>query len=223
MRRVVITGCNRGIGLELAKCFQKKGDAVIGICRQSSNELDAIADQVLSGIEITNPMDVQKVSEELSDHSVDILIHNAGILTKETLDELDDAAFQRIEAQFQVNAIAPLRLTHACLSALKKGATVVLITSRMGSIADNTSGRMYGYRLSKAALNMMGKSLAHDLEPQEISVAILHPGYVQTGMTNYNGNMSAEESARLLVERIEEWDLSKTGQFMHASGESLPW
>ncbi len=223
MRTIVITGCNRGIGLELATCFHKKGDMVIGICRQSSDALEAVTSQVISDIDLTERSSYSKVTSELSGKSINVLIHNAGRLSSEGLDTLDEDAFARIEAQMQVNAYAPLRLTHCCLPFLSKGATVALITSRMGSIEDNTSGRMYGYRMSKAALNMMGKSLSFDLAPREISVAILHPGYVQTGMTNYNGNMTAEESAALLVERLDSWDLSKSGQFYHASGEKLPW
>jgi NAD(P)-dependent dehydrogenase (short-subunit alcohol dehydrogenase family) len=112
---------------------------------------------------------------------------------------------------------------HALLPCLERGAKVALITSRMGSIADNGSGGAYGYRMSKAALNAAGMSLARDLASRGIAVVLLHPGYVKTEMTGGSGNVSAEKSASQLIGRIEALDLAHSGSFWHANGETLPW
>jgi NAD(P)-dependent dehydrogenase (short-subunit alcohol dehydrogenase family) len=125
--------------------------------------------------------------------------------------------------QFKVNAVAPLRITEALLGNLQNGSKVAFITSRMGSIADNTSGSYYGYRMSKAALNAAAMSLTRELHPKGIAVAILHPGYVQTAMVNFGGDISAEESARHLSRRIAELNLDNSGTFWHANGEIMPW
>src|SRR5690606_27563059 len=138
-------------------------------------------------------------------------------------ESLDDLDFDRIRKQFEVNALGPLRVTKALLPHLKKGSKVALITSRMGSIADNGSGGMYGYRMSKAALNMAGKSLAVDLKDRGIAVIILHPGFVRTDMTGGNGMIDPDESARGLIARIEELTLDRSGTFRHMNGDELPW
>jgi len=149
---------------------------------------------------------------------VDILINNAGIFTNETFRDLD---FEEIRRNFEVNALGPLRVTHALQDRLRKGAKIVLITSRMGSIGDNGSGAYYGYRMAKAALNMAGVNLAHDLRGRA-SVAILHPGLVATRMTGFAG-ISTEESAAGLIARIDALQPEDSGGFWHANGERLPW
>ena len=128
-----------------------------------------------------------------------------------------------MRAQFELNAIAPLLLTRALAPRLDPGAKVALITSRMGSIGDNGSGGYYGYRMSKAALNAAGVSLAHDLKPRGVAVVILHPGSVRTDMTGGHGMIDADESARSLLQRIDELRLETTGRFLHQNGEVLPW
>ncbi len=114
-------------------------------------------------------------------------------------------------------------MTTTLLDNLGEGSKVAIITSRMGSIGDNTSGSRYGYRMSKAAVNIAGVSLAHDLREREIAVAILHPGFVRTGMTNHSGNIDPPEAARGLLARIDELTLETSGGFWHANGERLPW
>ncbi|MCP4295924.1 MAG: SDR family NAD(P)-dependent oxidoreductase, partial [Proteobacteria bacterium] len=136
---------------------------------------------------------------------------------------LHDMNYERIERQFATNAMGPLRVTHALLDNLKNGSKLALITSRMGSIADNTTGSRYGYRMSKAALNAAGMSLAQDLKHENIAVAILHPGYVQTGMTGYTGDITPSEAAKRMYQRIEELTLKTTGSFWHSNGEILDW
>ena len=126
-------------------------------------------------------------------------------------------------ASSRINALGPLRCVTAFRNRLEKGAKVGLITSRMGSIADNTSGGMYGYRMSKAALNMAGVSLAHDLKPRGIAVALLHPGHVQTDMVGHTGNVTPDEAAKGLIGRMDALTLSNSGTFWHQNGERLPW
>lgn len=220
MATALITGANRGIGLELCKQLEAKGFDVIGACRNSSPELDALGIRVETGVDVTSDDAVQKLAKKLDGVTIDLLVQNAGILSSESLDDLD---FDRIRKQFEVNAIGPLRVTKALLPKLGKGAKIALITSRMGSIADNGSGGMYGYRMSKAALNMAGSSLALDLKDRGIAVALLHPGFVRTRMTGHNGTIGPDESAKGLIERIEGMTLDNSGSFWHANGDELPW
>ena len=138
--------------------------------------------------------------------------------------QLKNLNFDSIREQFEVNTLGALRVTHALLPYLKAGSKVVMMTSRMGSIGDNTSGSSYGYRMSKVALSMAGKSLSHDLKHLGIAVAILHPGLVQTRMTNFNSNgITPEVSVKGLLARIDELTLDNTGTFWHSNREVLPW
>ncbi|GLQ30330.1 SDR family oxidoreductase [Litoribrevibacter albus] len=219
-RTVVITGANRGIGLELAKHYHAQGDEVIGICRETSEELDELASMVIENVDVTNPDSLEQIKILLSTQSIDILINNAGLFCNETLPDMN---FDTIQQQMEVNAYGPLRVTLALLPQLKEGSKIANITSRMGSIADNTSGAYYGYRASKAALNSFGKSLAEDLKPQGIAVAQLHPGFVQTRMVGFNGDITPDVAAKGLADRIEELNMENTGGFWHSNGEALPW
>jgi NAD(P)-dependent dehydrogenase (short-subunit alcohol dehydrogenase family) len=152
---------------------------------------------------------------------LDGLILNAGILQAMGLADLDAEGIRR---QFELNALAPLLLVRALLEQLPRGAKLALMSSRMGSIDDNSSGGSYGYRMSKVALNIAGKSLAIDLQPRGIAVAILHPGLVRTRMINFNPQgISPEESVRGLLARIDGLTLANSGTFWHANGQVLPW
>ncbi len=219
-KTVLITGANRGIGLALAKAYQNKGYQVTAACRRSSEALDAIGVQIIEGIDVALPDAAHWLKDALHDTHLDLLINNAGILRDEQLGQLD---FTSIEQQINVNAVAPLRITEALLSKLVPGSKVAFITSRMGSIADNTSGGRYGYRMSKCALNSAAVSLAHDLSPRDISVALLHPGLVGTEMIGGHGNITPDEAASQLSQRIDELEPSNSGTFWHANGEILPW
>ncbi|MDX2099068.1 MAG: SDR family oxidoreductase [Leptolyngbyaceae cyanobacterium bins.59] len=221
METYLITGANRGIGYEYCRQLQAQGKHVIAVCRTASEELQQLGVQVEAGIDITSDASVADLCTRLGNRTIDVLINNAGIIKRVTLEHLD---FDSIREQFEVNALGALRLTHALLPNLKAGSKIVLMTSRMGSIADNTSGSSYGYRMSKVALSMAGKSLAHDLKPQGIAVAILHPGLVQTRMTNFTaGGITPEVSVKGLLARIDELTMENTGTFWHANGEVLPW
>jgi len=194
---------------------------VIAVCRQPSDDLKSLKVQVESGIDITDDASVTDLTQRVQGITIDVLINNAGMLDRVTLADLD---IDSIRQQFEVNAIGPLRVTCALLPNLTEGSKVVMMTSRMGSIGDNTSGGSYGYRMSKVALSMAGKSLAHDLKPKGIAVAILHPGLVQTRMTGFTeSGITPQESVQGLLARIDELNLENTGTFWHARGQVLPW
>ncbi len=221
MATYLITGTNRGIGLEYCCQLKNLGHDVIAVCRSASPELVSLNINIINNIEITSEASVKKLVASLEDQKIDVLINNSGMVKRNALSNLD---FKAIREQFEVNALGALRVTQALLNNLADNAKIILMTSRMGSIADNTSGGSYGYRMSKAALSMAGKSLAHDLKPQGVAVAILHPGLVQTRMTNFNeAGITPKESVQGLLQRIEELNLENTGTFWHANGEILPW
>jgi NAD(P)-dependent dehydrogenase (short-subunit alcohol dehydrogenase family) len=221
MATYLITGANRGIGYEFCRQLQARGDRAIAVCRTASEELKQLGVQVEEGIDITSDTSVADLKARLGNTAIDVLINNAGILQWVTLDNLD---FDSIRQQFEVNALGALRVTHALLPNLKSGSKIVLMTSRMGSIEDNTSGSSYGYRMSKVALSMAGKSLAIDLKDRGMPVAILHPGLVQTRMTGFTpGGITPEQSVKGLLARIDELNLKNSGTFWHSNGEILPW
>ncbi|MFL1482646.1 SDR family oxidoreductase [Marinobacter sp. LN3S78] len=220
MNQVLITGANRGIGLELARLYAANGWQVIGVCRQTSSELEAVAARVIDRIDVTREADVLELKQALAGEQIHLLINNAGLLQDEQLGTID---FDSIRTQMEVNAYGPLRVVEALVDLIPEGGKVANITSRMGSIADNDSGGRYGYRASKAALNAFGKSLSVDLKPRGIAVAQLHPGYVKTRMVNFGGLISPEEAARGLADRIDALNLENTGGFWHSNGDELPW
>lgn len=220
MQRVLVTGANRGIGLELCKQLAGRGDEVIAVCRKSSAKLAAVGVRVETGVDITSSEDLQALANRCKGQSIDVLINCAGILESTSLDSLDIDSIRR---QFEVNAIGPVLVTNSLLPLLQSGSKIAIITSRMGSIADNDSGGSYGYRMSKCAVNMAGKSLAIDLRDRGIAVVLLHPGWVRTEMTGNTGLLDADESARTLIERIDGLDLAGSGGFWHQNGEALRW
>lgn len=219
--QVLVIGANRGIGLEICRQLARRGDAVHAACRTRSDELEAIGGvTVHDGIDVTDREALARLAGSLGRDSLDWLLVVAGILQRVSLEDLDVEAIRR---QLEVNAIGPLVATQTLMPCLSRGAKVGLVTSRMGSIEDNSSGGSYGYRMSKVALNMAGRSLAHDLAPQQIAVRLLHPGYVRTDMTGGTGNVAPDEAAAGLIARIDELTLETSGSFVHASGEPLPW
>ncbi|QIT54350.1 SDR family oxidoreductase [Aquisalimonas sp. 2447] len=217
---IVLTGANRGIGLELARQWQTRGETVIAVCRCPSEELRALGVRIIDGIDVSDDASLRRLRKELDGTRVDVLYNNAGILRDEHLDAMD---YDQIREQFEINTLGPLRVTTALLDRMAEGGRVGLMTSRMGSIADNDSGGRYGYRMSKAALNAAGKSLALDLQPLGIAVAILHPGYVRTEMTGHRGQITPAEAAERLIQRMDELGLENTGTFWHSDGTVLPW
>ncbi|MCP4949594.1 MAG: SDR family NAD(P)-dependent oxidoreductase, partial [Aestuariibacter sp.] len=185
---VVITGANRGIGLAMTQQFVTAGHRVYGLCRNVSDALADSGATVIDGVDVGNPDTLPGSLSALKDVSIDLLINNAGVLANERIDEWQP---NTIDYQFRVNAMGPLLVTQCLLDNLQDGAKVALITSRMGSMADNGSGGYYGYRMSKAALNAAGVSMARDLAPRGVAVGLFHPGFVQTDMVGGQGDVDA--------------------------------
>jgi NAD(P)-dependent dehydrogenase (short-subunit alcohol dehydrogenase family) len=223
MATILITGANRGIGLALAQQFAARGDDVIGVCRHGSDALAATGARVESGVDVTDGAAVDALARRLGDVRIDTLVLNAGILANESLGQIDDAGFDAMRQQFEVNALGPLRVAQALRGHLAEGGRIGIITSRMGSVADNSSGGYYGYRASKAAVNAIGKSLALDLRSRGIAVALLHPGYVATDMVGGHGDVTPVQAAKQLVARLDALTLDQSGSFWHANGSVLPW
>jgi NAD(P)-dependent dehydrogenase (short-subunit alcohol dehydrogenase family) len=219
MTTFLITGASGGIGYELCRQIQAAGETAIAVCRSASENLKKLGIRVESGIDITSDESTADLAIRLQGVVIDVLINNAGIMERNPLGNLN---FDSIRHQFEVNALGALRVTQALLPNLPAGSKIALITSRMGSIDDNTSGGSYGYRMSKVALSMAGKSLSIDLQPRQIAVAIIHPGLVSTAMTGHNG-IPAAESVRGILAQIDRLNLQNSGTFWHANGEELPW
>jgi NAD(P)-dependent dehydrogenase (short-subunit alcohol dehydrogenase family) len=220
MARIVITGANRGIGLALAKTAAARGDEVIAAVRTSSPELEALGVEVHAGVNVADDQSVAAFAKAIAGKPIDVLINNAAIHRGDSLAAMN---FGKLRDQFEVNSLGPIRVTRALLPNLGKGAKVAIITSRSGSIGDNGSGGNYGYRMSKAAVNMAGVNLALDLKPKGIAVALLHPGMVATGMGSSPAAISPALSAERLLGRIDALTLATTGIFLHAEGHELPW
>jgi len=219
MSTVLITGANRGIGFELCRHLTGRGDRVIAACREPGDKLARLDVRIIDGVDVCSDQSVASLKSRLGNEDLDWLINNAGILYREIEGRPD---FSAMEHQFRVNSLGPLRVTFALVDKLRKGSKIGIITSRMGSIGDNTSGGYYGYRMSKTAVNIAGVSLARDLQAREIAVALLHPGYVATGMTDMQG-VPVAQAASGLIQRMDELDIGTTGGFWHAQGERLPW
>lgn len=220
MATIVITGANRGIGLELAKIYKNRGDTVIAGVRKSSPELDALDVDVRTDVDVTDDEKVLLFKRALGDITVDTLINNAGILSSE---DMLDMNYDRMRQQYEVNTLGPLRVTHLLSHLMARGSKVGIVSSRVGSMTDNGGGGNYGYRISKAAVNMAGKNLSIDLEPRGIAVFLLHPGYVATEMVNFAGPTPPDVAAKGLIERMDNLTVEQTGSFWHAEGHELPW
>jgi len=216
---ILITGCNRGIGLQLATQLSARGDSVIGVCRNPSDELSALGTRLITDIDVADGESVAKLKKELGDTRLDVLVNNAGILID---DQFGSINYDDMLKQYQVNTLGPLRVVEALRDNLGEGSRVAIISSRVGSISDNGSGNHYGYRASKTAVNQIGMNLMHELKPHGVAIALLHPGFVATEMTGGRG-ISPQDSAAGLVARIDELSLENTGSFWHAEGYQLPW
>ena len=219
MATILVTGCNRGIGLELVRQLRERSDDVIGVCRKTSDALRDTGARIIEGIDVANGDDVHRLRADLGDRAIDVLVNNAGILRRDAFGELD---YDEMLHQFKVNTLGPLRVTEALANNLRDGSKVAIVTSRVGSIDDNSSGGNWGYRTSKTAVNMVGTNLMHEFRPRGIAVALLHPGLVATDMTGGTG-ITPAESARGLIQRLDELTMETSGSFWHAEGYVLPW
>ncbi len=216
----LVTGANRGIGLELCRQLAARKEDVIAACRTPSRELEELGVKVVSGVDVSSDSAGDALLRATEGKTLGVLLHNAGIMIPTSLESLD---FADIRREMEVNAFGPLRLTKALLPRLAKGSKLAFVSSRVGSIADNQSGGMYGYRMSKSALNMAAVSLARDLAPRGIHVVILHPGFIRTDMTGGSGNDDPPVAAKGLLAHIDRLGPETSGRFFHANGQELPW
>ena len=215
---VVITGAAGGIGREFCRLYKERGDQVTALCRQSNEELNNLGVRVIEQVDVTNLDCLRDLAFELKE--IDVLINNAAIFKS---DPMANIAYDKVMEHMDVNALGPLRTTVNLLSCMNEGAKVAMISSRMGSITDNSSGGHYAYRMSKAALNMAAVSLNQDLSSLGICVGVFHPGFVKTKMTSGQGDIEASEAALRLIDRIDELNRENAGRFIHSNGEELPW
>jgi NAD(P)-dependent dehydrogenase (short-subunit alcohol dehydrogenase family) len=220
----VVTACNRGLGLEFARQLSGRGDRVIATARHPENatELEQLDVQVAK-LDVADAASVDQFGAALAGESVDVLINNAGVGVQSTpLEELD---FAEMEHFFAINSIGALRVTRALLPALRAGTDkkIINLTSRMGSILDNSSGAAYSYRASKAALNMVTRSLAIDLAPQGFVCAVLHPGWVMTDMGGKTAPVATEDSISGMLCVIDALSAEDNGEFYDFTGATVPW
>jgi len=221
---VLITGANRGIGLELATQYTAAGWQVIGTARkpEQAAELRALNARVIQ-LDVTDQQSIDRMAEELGDRPVDLLINNAGIFPR--VRTITDVNFDDVTRTFAVNTLGPMRVSRALLPNLRSGQLkkVVNITSRLGSIADNSGGGFYGYRESKAALNMFTRSLANELRADGFICVVVHPGWVQTDMGGASATLTVLESAQGIRSVVENLSPEDNGTFWNFDGAPLPW
>jgi len=221
MDNILITGTNKGIGLQLVKKHIQKGDKVFAVCRKPSNELLNSGAQIISDIDFLNSDFVLHLAEKTKGITFDRVIANAGVWQVDTFTSFDANSIRK---QFEVNALAPLLLIKSIENQLVAGSKIILISTRVASLQDNSSGNEFGYRMSKSALNMAGINLAHSLEDQGICVFMFHPGFVRTDLTKGDGLIDTRESAKNIVSLADELSLINTGSFWHAiEKKQLPW
>ncbi len=232
MPSVLITGANRGLGLEFARQYAKADWRVIGCCRKPelAPELKDLAETFKDRVSV-HPLDVRlpelvsSLARALRDEPVDILLNNAGVYGDERHDDFGRIDYARWAETFSVNVMGPLRMAEAFLENVSRSQKKIIacVSSKMGSIADNTSGGSYLYRSSKAALNAVVKSLAVDLRDQGIVVVALHPGWVQTDMGGPNAPTRPRESVQGLRRVLEGLKASDSGRFLAYDGSEVPW
>lgn len=227
-QKILITGANRGLGLELVKQYLEQGAEVFAASRQNNPDtLTTLASHNpklhVVQLDVSDPASYEQLIERLNTQQLDILINNAGIIGQRTHDitSLEATDIQKV---IYTNAIAPVMLSKVLLPVLKQGSDklIINITSRMGSIQDNTSGGHYAYRASKAALNAMMKSMQLDLNDQGFRVLLLHPGWVRTDMGGQEASLSAEESVAGMIKIITQAK-KLPGLFYRFDGGELPW
>jgi NAD(P)-dependent dehydrogenase (short-subunit alcohol dehydrogenase family) len=226
--RAVVTGANRGIGFELVRQLHARGDEVHACVRQPdrAGELRALGagERVrIHRLDLLEPDTVAALAADLGGAPVDLLINNAGVYGG-ARQHLPDIDFEDAVRTFRINALGALRVTVALLPNLKAArGKVISVTSGMGSIADNKSGAFYAYRMAKAALNMMARSLAVDLRGAGVASAVINPGWVQTDMGGPSAPTPVAESVRGMLREIDAFTLENTGTFLDWKGRPYPW
>lgn len=224
MSCVIVTGADRGIGAALVRQYHQRGERAIAACLGAGLDLIAEGLEVQPGVDVTDMSSLVALRERLGAIPVDTLISNAGAFAPDSFDDLDFGAMLRL---YDINALGPLRVAQALVPLMGAGGRLGIITSRVGSIADNGSGGSYGYRMSKCAANQLGVNLHHELKPRGIAVMLLHPGQVATVMTRDLGALgdfiAPEESAAGLIRQLDALNSATPPEFRHANGTLLPW
>lgn len=231
MQTLLITGANRGLGLEFCRQYSEQGACIIACCRQpeTANELQALAKNYsalsIHALDVSDFQQIEQVAEQLNTETIDILLNNAGIYGDKAEYSFGALNYDNWQQTLRVNTLAPIKLAETFLPHLSKSkkATIVAITSLMGSITDNNSGGSICYRSSKAALNAAMKSVAIHLKAHNIAVLILHPGWVKTDMGGVDAPISTAESINGMRHVIADFNLDQTGTFLNYRGVILPW
>ncbi|QED26916.1 SDR family oxidoreductase [Microvenator marinus] len=224
----LVTGANRGLGLEFTKQLLEAGHQVIATSRNPSEASDLRALESASlrlmALDISKPESVDAFAKALNDEAIDVLINNAGHYSRVSVG-FDHLNFDGVLHDFAVNGIGTLRVTQALLPNLRRGNAkkIANISSKMGSITDNTSGGSYAYRMSKAAVNMATRSLANDLRSEGFTVLTFHPGWVQTDMGGPNALIEPPESIAGMLKVVDNAGLEQSGRFWDYRGQELPW
>lgn len=227
MPTVMITGSNRGIGLEFVRQYAAAGWKVIATCRNpiGVGELATVdGDIEVHGLDVSDPYQIERLTKDLDGVAIDLLLNSAGIFGPKGY-ELADVDYREWMQVMDINVFSPLKISmaflpHVTMSDQKK---IVTVSSKLGSIADNTSGGNTIYRTSKAAVNSVMRGLAAELKDQKISVRMLHPGWVRTDMGGDGADISTQESVQGMRAVIDDLDLSSTGMFYNYDGNELPW
>lgn len=227
MATVLITGANRGIGLEFVRQYAADGWHVVAACRDPAEAADlelVNGDVVKQPLDVTSAESVSNLVEATGGEPVDVLINNAGVYLDRGI-AFGEFDYERWRESFEVNVLGPMRLAEGLADAVaaSKRRFMVFITSQMGSIADNTSGGAYAYRSSKAALNAAVRSLSVDLRPRAIACLLLHPGWVRTDMGGKSATLDVRDSVHGMRRVIERFDLERSGSFLRYNGEAVPW
>jgi len=227
---ILITGANRGIGLEFTRQFAEDGWQVLACCRNpaDADQLRALGEQYpaieLHALDVTDYQQMAALADQLGNRPIDILLSNAGIFGSKgvALGEIDAQEWRQV---LEVNTIAPLMLVQTFVDqvAASQQKLIAVISSKVGSIADNSSGGNYIYRSSKTAVNQVVKNLSIELADRGISAICLHPGWVKTDMGGPNGEISADESVAGLKSILQSAGLAQSGQFIEFNGSSIPW
>jgi 2-glutathionyl-2-methylbut-3-en-1-ol dehydrogenase len=226
MPTVLVVGADRGIAHSISRQLHERGDAVIAACLAGNDELATAGIRVEGGVDVTSQPSVDALAAKLTVEGakIDVLVHVAGVLG---LDELGSIDYDDVRRQFEINTIGPLRTVEALRDLLYEGSKVGIVTSRVGSLADNGSGGMYAYRVSKAGANMVALNLHHDLSKRGVSVLALHPGMVATALTkDYPGNydyITPDQAAAGLIADLDALTQETSGRFQHSNGTFLPW
>jgi NAD(P)-dependent dehydrogenase (short-subunit alcohol dehydrogenase family) len=232
MKTVLITGTNRGIGLEFVRQYAMDGWRVFACCRNplTADALNRWAEQYAEQVtvyrlDVADRQQIDQLARTLSDQAIDLLINNAGIYPPQQGDTFGRTDYAAWAYAFEVNTMAPLKMSEAFVRQISRSQlkTIITITSKMGSIEDNRGGGSYIYRASKAAVNIVMKSLSIDLNANRITAVLLHPGWVRTDMGGSNGLISAEQSVTGMRRVIGNLEYEDSGKCYAFDGQIVPW